>query len=458
MISAERIGRKLFLLYNGVRTNPVAGSPERTVNCMDEQKLRKKNYASMLAEGGFFFAGLSFIDANAVVPVFIFAYTQSVLLAGLAATINFAASIILQTLVGPYVKGIRNVPRYICLIMFIFRPLPLLMVPILFLNLSPWFTTGIFLVLYGLFFAGDGLIVIPWIDLFSRTIESGKRGLLLGNQQVLGGIGALLAGSVVKATLDSPLLNNDQKFAIIFGAAAMVMILASIAQAFSRDLPHKVTQEKPNPLRYYRQIPAHIRSNPLFAKIALTRVLSIIAAMVAPFVILFCQDLLSLEQKEVSTLILIQIIGSLLGGFLWGKISHRLGNHRVILISQSLGLLLALSVILLALLPHVAMPAFLLWPLVLINGINMAAWIGFVNYTIDIVHAEERTVYMLIGNLMTFPFVFLAFLAGIIAQAFGYAPIFVISALAAGMAVIRATRLKAPPLQPETPLLEATED
>lgn len=415
---------------------------------MNEQKLRKRNYASLLVEGSFFTLGLSFIDANAVVPVFIFAYTQSILLAGLAATINFASSIIMQTLVGPYVKGIRNIPRYISLIMFIFRPLPLLMIPILFLNLSPWLTTGIFLILYALFFAGDGLVVVPWLDLFGRTVEPGKRGLLLGNQQVLGGIGALLAGSAIKATLDYPLFNNNQRFSIIFGGAAIVMTLSSVAMAFSRDLPHKVVQEKANPLHYYRQMPTHIRSNSLFAHVALTRILSIIAAMVAPFVILFCQDLLSLEQKEVSTLIVIQIIGSLLGGFLWGKISHRLGNHRVILFSQCLALLLALSVFLLAILPVGAMPAFLLWPLVLINGVNMAAWIGFVNYTIDIVPAEERTVYMLISNLMTFPFAFLAFLAGIIAQAFGYAPIFVISAIAASTAVIRAARLKAPAVLP----------
>jgi hypothetical protein len=379
------------------------------------------------------------------------------MLAGLAATINFASSIIMQTLVGPYVKSIRNVPRYVSLIMLISRPMLLLMVPVLFLDISPWLTTGIFLFLYAFLFACDGLLIVPCIDLFGRTIESGKRGLLLGNQQVLGGIGALMAGSAVKATLDYPLLNNDQKFSIIFGSAVVVMALSSIAMTFSRDLPRKVTQEKPNHLHYYRQMPDYVRRHPLFAQLALTRILSIIAAMVAPFVILFCQDLLSLAQKDVSTLIVIQIIGSLLGGFVWGKVSHRLGNHRVIQFSQFLGLLLALTVILLTLLPRWVMPVYLLWPLVLVNGVNMAAWIGFLSYTIDIVQPEERTVYMLISNLMTFPFAFLAFLAGIIAQSFGYAPIFVISALAACAAVIRALRLKAPVLTPETQIADASE-
>jgi hypothetical protein len=65
---------------------------------------------------------------------------------------------------------------------------------------------------------------------------------------------------------------------------------------------------------------------------------------------------------------------------------------------------------------------------------------------------------MLIGNLMTFPFAFLAFLAGIIAQVFGYTPIFVISAIAASVAVIRASQMKASHVLVETPMAAAAGD
>ena len=99
---------------------------------MNETQVRKRNFYALILEGTFFFSGLAFIDVNAVIPVFIYTYTQSLKLAGLATTINLAASVITQILLGPYVKSIRNMPRYMTTIMFIFRPLPLLMIPVLF--------------------------------------------------------------------------------------------------------------------------------------------------------------------------------------------------------------------------------------------------------------------------------------------------------------------------------------
>lgn len=111
---------------------------------MDEKKIRKRNAIFLLIEGSFFTAGVAFMDVNAVIPVFIYSYTNSTRLAGLATTINLSASIIMQLLIGPYVKSIRNVPRYITIVMFLFRPLMFLMLPLLLLDLNPWLIVGLF--------------------------------------------------------------------------------------------------------------------------------------------------------------------------------------------------------------------------------------------------------------------------------------------------------------------------
>ena len=407
---------------------------------MHEEKLRKRNFRALTFEGSFFFAGLSFIDMNAVIPVFIFAYTQSVLLAGLATTINFAASITMQTIVGPYVRGIKNKPRYITLIMALFRPLPFLMIPVLFAGFNPWLTTGIFLIIYTLHFAGNGMIEIPWTDLFGRTIQQEKRGLLLGYQQLIGGLGALLAGYIVKFILDNPNLNNDQRYAIIFGCSALALSLSVVSMSFARDLPHKIETRKTSNWHYYRKLPYYLRKNKIFSKLALVRIFASIAIMIAPFVILFGEKVMNLAAEDVSTLVFLQIAGGLIGGIIWGKISGRFGNHRVILASQYLSFLIACFAIFLFIFSSSGFPSFILWPLVLINGINMGSWLGFLNYTIDIVDEDERTIYLLISNLITFPFVFLPFLAGVIAEYFSYLPIFIISGLAA-LAAIAVSRL-----------------
>jgi hypothetical protein len=93
---------------------------------MNNIRTLKRNYYALIAEGSFFFTGLSFLDVNAVIPVFIYTYTRSMKLVGLATTINLAASVISQILIGPYVKSIKNPRAFFIKIMFIYRMLPVL--------------------------------------------------------------------------------------------------------------------------------------------------------------------------------------------------------------------------------------------------------------------------------------------------------------------------------------------
>ena len=409
---------------------------------MVDEKLKKRNFIAMTIEGSFFFSGQAFIDYNAVIPVFIFAYTQSVLLAGLATTIYFVASISMQTIVGPYLRRIRNVPFYISRIMLIFRPLPFLMIPVLFAGFSPWTTISIFLVIYVMMYAGHGMIQIAWTDLFGRTIQPEKRGILFGYQLLFGGLGALLAGFIVKSALDHPGFTDDQRFALIFGCSAITFTISAISMFFTRDLPRKIEVSKISPLQYYRKLPHYLRQNKAFRRLAVVRIFASVAIMVAPFVILFGDKMMQLEPTDVSTLVFLQISGNLIGGIIWGKVSSRFGNHRVIFTSQIFSFSIALFAVLLFIIRPAQLPAAILWPLVLANGINMGNWVGFINYTIDIVDEEERTIYLLINNLITFPFAFLPFLAGVIAQTFGYLPIFIISGLAASASLYLSRLLK----------------
>ncbi len=407
-------------------------------------RVGRRNFKALLTEGILFTMGMAFVDVHAVVPVFIYAYTQSSFMAGLAATLYTAASVVTELFIGPYVKRIKNVPRYVSVFAMLFRPLPLIMIPVLLLASSNWTKAVAFLVIYALLRGGDGLIYVSWNDLFGRSIDTRKRGLLLGYQQLFGGMGALLGGIMVKALLDHPGLTNDQRYAIIFSSSALVLCLSAAALFFARDIPHTVSKEKQNHRQYYRALPAYVRKNPVFGRVIIIRLLSTTANMIAPFVILFGQSHLALSTHQVSTLVYLQIIGGLVGGLIWGFVSSRYGHHRVIQLSQLTGLLLPVAILLLLLFPGPTLPVFLLWPLVMINGMNLNNWAGFMNYTIDVVPADERPVYLLISNLAIVPFSFLTILAGMLIDAIGYLPIFVASALAAALALGRSTKLTLP--------------
>jgi len=411
---------------------------------MQESRIRRRNFKALTLEGTFFVTGTAFIDVNAVIPVFVFAYMHSLKLAGLAATINLAASIVAQTLVGPYVRSIRRIPAYITLSMFIFRPLMLLMVPVLFSGLSAAWTVAIFLFLYALLFFGDGTVVVPWTDLLGRTVLPEDRGKVFGYQQLLGGIGALVAGFLIKRLLEDETLSNDQRYAIIFSCAAITLLFSAVAMSFSHDLPREPAARPARNWHYYAQFPDCLRRHAEFRRVAVIRILSSIAAMVSPLLVLYGQDKYSLNARQTSTLVYLQIIGGLAGGILWSQISSRFGSKTVIRAAQYLGFAIAAFAMLCLAFGHLPWGWYLLWPLVVGNGMYMGSWVGVLNFTLDIVEESERTVYLLLSNLITFPLSVLSFLAGIIADWIGFLPLFIVSALAALAGILLSRHLRSP--------------
>jgi MFS family permease len=411
---------------------------------MKNISIHKRNYIALICEGTFYYTGMSFIDANAVIPVFIFAYTHSMKLVGLAITINMAAMAFAQILLGPSIKSIRNMKNYIARNMLVFRFIPALLVPVLLAGLRPGVTVIIFLVIYGMVFIGEGLVVIPWNDMFGRTILPEDRGRLLGNQLVVGGIGCLLSGLLIKFLLDSKSLTDPQRFSIIFGCAAFFLTISSVCMFFTRDLPRTASARPPSSMHYYSQMLTYLKKNKDFSRMVMIKILAVFSGMVAPFLILFGEKNFSLSPTQVSTLVYIQIAGGLVGGYIWGRISRRFSSRHVILTAQVFSaIILACSLISFLIKGHGSFWP-VMWLVILLNGMNMGSWIGIVNYIIDIVSEEDRTVYLLLSNLLTFPLTALAFLAGILIDITGFLPLFLISFAAAAAAVALSLRLKSP--------------
>lgn len=410
---------------------------------MDEFTLRRRNFRALLVEGSLFLMGLSFLDINATIPVFIYAYTRSVLLAGLATTLNIAAPVVTQTIVGPFVGRIRDIPAYITRIMLVFRPLIVLMVPILFANLSPMLTVALFLVLYGLLWCSDGLIYVPWVGLFGRTVAPERRGRLLGYQQLWGGLGCLGTGFFIRHTLNRPDMADNQRFALLFGCAAALLAMSALIMLFVRDLPRKDREETVNPLHFYRRLPGYFRQNRPFQRLVAIRILAGFVSMISPFLVLYGVNTFSLTDGQMSTLVYLQIVGSLLGGVVWGYISSRKGNKYVIFTSLALGLFVPLAALGCLALSGPAAFALLCF-IVVLNGMNAGSWLGYINYTMDIVEEAQWPYYMPLSNLILFPLSLIPFAAGALADHWGYEPLFVISAAAAVVALFLARRLRPP--------------
>ena len=397
----------------------------------------------MAIEGSLIFTSFTFLDPSTVAPVFIDTYTGSLQLAALAGTLRFFFSFLPQLLIGPYTSRIKNITRYLSLIMLSLRPIPLLMIPILYSKLGPYTTVWIFLLVYAAFWVAEGLVIVPWLDLFSRTIPGEKRGKLLGYQQFFGGIGGLAAGVLIKITLDSPQLTNAAKYSIIFAAGGLLAFVSSTVILPIRDFPRTPSSEPVNLIRYFRKLPSYFGKNDQFATVNIIQVIAGITSAIVPLVILFSKNTFNLSTPQVSTLVYIQIGGMLVGGVLWGSVSHKLGNKYAVMLSQFIGLSLhVLALICMALGASSALPV--LWVIALLNGIYMNSWLGFINYIIDVVDEKNRPEFLVLNGLVSFLLSSLYYLSGLAASAFGFAPLFVAGLAASICTIILSFRLKSP--------------
>ena len=118
------------------------------------------------------------IAINGVVPLFIDTMTGSKALVGLAITVQALFLLLGQLVCAPHVNSIRNLPGFIFKAM-LSRCIPILMAIPLFLGAGRYLAVGIFLALYALLWAGDGVVTMPWGELSARALKPELRGHMM---------------------------------------------------------------------------------------------------------------------------------------------------------------------------------------------------------------------------------------------------------------------------------------
>ncbi|HBM81797.1 MAG TPA: hypothetical protein DD426_13365 [Clostridiaceae bacterium] len=408
---------------------------------MDRISIAKRNFIFMTCEGVCFFCAQTFMDATSIIPLFIVSYTGSLALTGLSMTIKNTIFFIPQIMIGPFIDRIKNMPGYLTKVMFISRPIIFLMVPVLLLNIDHYLTVGIFFAIYTLIYIGEGFINTPWLVLLNRTIPPDRRGKLLGNQQMFSGLAGIAGGIVIKMILDDRYISDGARFAMIFGIAGIFSFMSGVCMSFARDNERKIDPDEIKMISYFKKLPLYIKSNKDYLNIVIIQLLSGFTGMIAPFVVLFCKDYFKLQPQGVSMLVYSQIIGALIGGYVWGELSRRIGNKYVVMVSQLVGLLIGAAA---PLITGFNLKAFSAASFIMafLNGIYAGCWLGFVNYIMDVVEEKLAPVYLTITNILTFPNTFLFYIAGIIAGKYGYIPIFTMSAAGAFIAFVLSLGLK----------------
>lgn len=384
----------------------------------------KRNYWFLVLEGAFFTASTYFYNTSTVIPVFIHSITGSKQLVGFTLTLGSVLMYLFRLCIGPFVPYIKNHVRFVTLIMFLVRPL-LLIPPIFIFTGQGRLSVIMLIIVYGLFWASDGIIVPVWSEILANTIDENKHGRILGWQMFLGGLAGIGAGFMINAFLSNPSFHTILAYGWVFLAGGICSTLSCVMMAFARNSPQPYKTGKVNIMAYFRGLPRYLKVERDCAKMMHVQFLFLAASMCNPFFILFSRENLAIPQNSIAKLILIQLIGAPVGGWLWGIICDRYGPHKAIRL-VSFNILLPIILSLLPLIFKVIPPMFFMAPVLFLVGVGSGTWTSYYVYTIQVVRPESRTACIVLTSVITLPTCFAGYLAGYISEKMGFVPLFII--------------------------------
>ena len=405
-----------------------------------DNKLAKKNYRILLTEGSLITVGRSFIDASSVASVFIDIFTGNLQLAGIVSSIRGFVAVIMQTFAGPHMLTKDNQPRVIFRGKFLSAAMLFLMPLLLLFGVKGYGAAYAFIAIYTLIWIIDGAIIVPWHMLNVRTLPHRIRSTVLSYRTFFGGILTFACGYLIRWFLKNPEMSNPTRFMWIFGIGAIIMTGSSLFFLGMRDVEKPMLPDKKPIKEIFLKIPSVLKKNRLYRDYIIIRILSFFTSASAWFIILFGRRILTLNNSATSTLIIIQIAGSLIGGLLWSWTNHSLGTKATIIAMRGL-LLIKLAL---------AIPCFLnpasawgyLIAMVFLNGLTINLFFGDSNYMLDIIgYEKDNDNYLVINSLVAIPFSLMNVVAGAVAQNFGFVPLFITSAVTALIVIFMAPRL-----------------
>lgn len=403
------------------------------------------NFTVLGADIAFFSLGLSISSAYTVLPLFVHHLTSNNETVALIPAVRSMGLYLPTLLVAPMIERRRHAMP------FILRATVLERVPYLLLALgalwlaggNPTFLLALLLVMIFLATFGSGLTYPPWLDLVARAIPSDWLGRFFGLWTGLGGLFGIGGAAVAAALLRY--VAFPLNFALCFFLTFGMFVISFVLLTLGREPPRTARPQPDGEGAAHVSIKAEaramvgvLRSDHGLMRLIGSNALAGVATMASALFAVAALKRGGLSDPEVgveNTVLFIAMTG---GNFLWGAIGDRFG-HRSILVWGSLCAALSATV---ALWAH----GFWAYALVfLFLGMNVAGTnLAGLTLITEFGPEARRPTYIALASVAYAPFAIGApIVGGFLADAWGYTPVFVVSAVA-GLAAMLAFQLIVP--------------
>jgi MFS family permease len=381
---------------------------------------------------------MSFISATTVLPSFVAMLTNSEVLIGLSSSLMSGGWLLPQLFIASAVARLPHKRPLMVRAAWISRPLLLMLALIIWLfgKTAPTFTLVVTLIGVFIFSAGDAMVGLPWLDLMARTIPQRRRGRTMGISQIVGGLGGVGAGMIVRRVLskESP-WGFPANYALLFATCGIFLLISAIAVTSIRepDSP-SLTKQVPSMQKVLASLPRILLSDRPFLRLVLTRLLVGFVGLATAFYVLHATRNLGFGVEAVGLFVSVQVIVLVIAGLMTGVIQDRWGPLAHIRAAIGLSILpplLALGAApLLGVLGKGVLYYYLLVYLFLGIYVGASSW-PFFTWIMEHAPEAQRPLYIGLINTLSAIVMFASALGGVIVNAFSFQAAFVTAAFVA---------------------------
>jgi MFS family permease len=414
----------------------------------------KRNFRLGVISGVAFELYKVILSTPLVMTWFLSELTQSNLIIGLLVPIDYGGWFFLQFLLSNYVgRRRRALPIYRRTATVRIAALGLMALTT-FLIADRTVLLVIFLVLFSVHALATGVAGLPFLVVVLKTVPPRRRGMYFAWRRFLGGILGLAAGGLIAWVLSDRFpLGFPDNYAVLFTLGFVVVAIYIGSFCMIEEPEGVVDPERVGVIRQFRRAIALARGDSDYARYLWIRMLIAITGFATPFYTVFARRRLGAAEDMVGIYIMAMTLSALIANLACGMIGDRYGNRGLVRLMTLLSIVPPALAIGLPRAQIGLLPAALSFSLVFVfYGLQTSAdVIGSYNYVMELAPPTERAIYIGFANGVAGLVLFASPLAGAIADAFGFLPLFVFAvacAIIAGYLSLGLDEPRSPQAQP----------
>ncbi len=388
------------------------------------QKNLRFNTIVNLIDGGFFGFAIGLASFSTVLPLFVANLTDSAILIGLVPAIHAVGWQFPQLLTARSVSRMRQFKPFV-LFMTIQERLPFFGLAILAFFLPTLGTQTTLILAFGLLIwqgLGSGLTANAWQNFIGKIIPLQQRATFFGAQSaaanLLGGIGAIIAGLVLERTA------YPSNFSTVFLLSSAMMIISWFFLSLSRE-PDRMTLDYPQTRsNFWRSVIDILKKDIPFRWFIVSRIAFQFATMAAAFYTVYAVKVLGMGEAAAGVMTSVLFIVQVASNGVFGWLADRKGRLPILQVG-------AICAVVAALAACIAPNFYWFFGIMLFAGMASSVfWTIGIAVSLEFGAESERPTYVGLANTLIAPSAILSpLIGGWLADWVNYQLTFLVSAL-----------------------------